>query len=278
LPGKSIYSRYQPGVTDELEQAGQKFWFVCSSGKLLLKVDVSGVRVPFLTDLTEVGISPIRTQYLGTLEGSPCYSAEADAAAVAPAGMAFLELRPLYSALDEDLFLLAGKALQIVAWDQTHQFCGRCGARTETLRGERAKKCPACGFTSYPRLAPAVIVGVVKEDRLLLARYARLKVKFHAILAGFVEPGETLEECVKREMAEEVGIRVKNIKYFGSQPWPFPNSLMIGFTADYESGEISVDGTEVSEADWYGVRNLPELPSGMSIARQIIDWFIETYS
>jgi NAD+ diphosphatase len=131
---------------------------------------------------------------------------------------------------------------------------------------------------SYPRLSPAVITAVLKDNKILLSHYAAFKGNMHTIIAGFVEPGETLEECIKREILEEVGIQVRNIKYFGSQPWPFPNSLMIGFTAEYESGEISVDRTEISEAGWYDVNSLPELPPKMSIAREIIDWFIQSNS
>jgi NAD+ diphosphatase len=165
-----------------------------------------------------------------------------------------------------------------VSWDQTHQYCGRCGTRTETLNGERSKKCPACGLLNYPRITPASITAVFKDNKILLTHNVAFRRNIHSLVAGFMEPGETLEECIHREIMEEVGLKVKNIKYFGSQPWPFPNSLMIGFTAEYDSGEIAVDGKEISEAAWYDADNLPELPSKMSIARQIIDWFVQTAS
>ena len=275
---ESIYKRYKPEVRGEPAKDNHRYWFIYSSNKLLVRVSNIEVSIPFLKDLAEIGIYPIRTQYLGTLQEIPCYSAEVSPELVAPTGTAFKDLRSLYGALDEDIFLLAGKAIQIVGWDQTHQYCGRCGSKTETLEGERAKKCRACGFTSYPRVTPAVIVGIIRENKILLARSSMIRANWHSILAGFVEPGETLEECVKREIAEEVGIQVKNIKYFGSQSWPFPNSLMIGFTAEYECGEIRLDGTEIAEANWYDVKNLPELPSKMSISRQIIDWFVKSFS
>ena len=226
-------------------------------------------------NLQVVNISPVRTQYLGMLQGRPCYSAEISPDTNAPEGLTFVDLRSLYGALDEDLFLLAGKAFQIVSWDQTHQFCGRCSSPTEEQPGERAKICPKCGFISYPRICPAVITAILKDDKILLAHAVAFKGNMHSLIAGFLEPGETLEECVQREITEEVGIKVKNIKYFSSQPWPFPNSMMIGFTAEYESGEIAVDGVEISEAGWFGVDNLPELPSEVSIARKIINWYIE---
>lgn len=273
---ESIYKSYQPDVPFESVKDDYGYWFVFSQNKLLTEPEEFGI--PCLKSLAEVNLAPVRTQYLGTLRGHPCYSAEVSPETVAPEGMSFRELRSLYGVLDEDIFLLAGRAIQTVRWDETHQYCGRCGHGTETLPGEMAKKCPACGFTSYPRISPAVITAVVRGNKILLSRYAAFRGNMHTINAGFVEPGETLEECIRREVLEEVGIRVRNIKYFGSQPWPFPNSLMIGFTAEYESGEISVDGKEIAEAGWYDVNNLPELPSKMSIARDIIDWFVESNS
>jgi len=273
---ESIYKRYQPAVTCELENDDYGYWFVFCSNRLLIITDECSV--PYVGSLAELDLSPVRTQYLGTLQGHPCYSAEVSPDTVAPEGMSFREMMSLYGVLDEDIFLLAGKAIQIMNWDQTHQYCGRCGHKTQTLQDERAKKCPVCGFMSYPRISPAVITAVLKDDKILLTHYAAFRGNMHTIIAGFVEPGETLEECVKREILEEVGIQVRNIKYFRSQPWPFPNSLMIGFTAEYESGEISVDEKEVSEAGWYDVNSLPELPPKMSIAREIIDWFIQSNS
>lgn len=276
MPRESIYRDYTPAIVPEPGSKGERgYWFVFCANRLLVKLD-EPPGILCIRSLAELNLSPIRTQYLGTLKGHPSYSAEVSPDTVAPEGMAFRELRSLYSALDEDIYLLAGRAIQIVNWDQTHQYCGRCGHKTETLQGERAKKCPVCGFTSYPRLSPAVITAVLKDDKILLLRNATFRGNMHSIIAGFVEPGETIEECIEREIFEEVGIRVKNIKYFGSQPWPFPNSLMIGFTAEYESGEISVDGKEILEAGWYDRHHLPELPPRMSIAREIIDWFIES--
>jgi NAD+ diphosphatase len=273
---ESIYKRYQPAVTSEPGNDCYVYWFIFSMNKLLIKNDELGI--PYSRSLKELNLSPLRMQYLGTLQEQPCYSAEVSPDTIAPEGMSFRELMSLYGVLDEDIYLLAGRAVQIVRWDQQHQYCGRCGHKTETLQGERAKKCPACGFISYPRLSPATITAVLKDNKILLTHYAAFRGNMHTIIAGFVEPGETLEECVKREIQEEVGIQVKNIKYFKSQPWPYPNSLMIGFTAEYESGEISVDNTEISEAAWYDLNSLPELPPKMSIAREIIDWFKQSNS
>jgi len=272
---ESIYKRYEPAVTPKNEVVDEIYWFAFCVNKMLVKVDNDNFCIPYLKDLQVVNISPVRTQYLGMLQGHPCYSAEISIDTNAPEGFDFIDLRSLYGNLDEDLFFLAGKAFQIISWDQTHQFCGRCGTTTQEQPGERAKICPKCGFISYPRICPAVITAILKEDKILLAHAKAFKGNIHSLIAGFLEPGETLEECVKREIMEEVSIKVKNIKYFDSQPWPFPNSMMIGFIAEYESGEIAVDGVEISEAGWFGVDNLPELPFEMSIARKIIDWYIK---
>jgi NAD+ diphosphatase len=268
-----------PVVKPDNGNGRQAYWFAFSSGRMLvLQSKDSRPAIPLLSGLPDVGLSAVRTQYLGTIEGKACYSAELPSDAVAPDGFAFRDMRSLYGALDEDLYLLAGRAMQIVAWDQTHQFCGRCGHATEYLATERGKKCPVCGFTSFPRLSPATITAVLKDDQILLTHYAVSRSNMYTIIAGFVEPGETLEECVRREVAEEAGVRVKNIRYFSSQPWPFPNSLMIGFIADYESGEPRADGVEIAQAGWFSADNMPDVPPRLSIAREIIDWFVNQHS
>lgn len=271
---ESIYKHYEPAVVNPNENYDKAYWFAFCGNKMLVKVDDDNYSIPCLNSLQDIAISPVRTQYLGSLQGCPCYSAELSQDTNNPDGTALIDLRSLYGTIDEAIFLLAGKAYQIVSWDQAHQFCGRCGSTTEEQPGERAKICPKCGFISYPRICPAVITAVLKDNKILLAHAKAFRGNLHSLIAGFLEPGETLEEGVKREILEEVSIKVKNIKYFGSQPWPYPNSLMIGFVAEYESGEIAVDGVEITEAGWFGVDNLPELPSQVSIARQIIDWYI----
>jgi len=269
---ESIYKRYIPAIGGAPADT-EACWFAFSKFKLL--VNDEGPAIPSARSMTEFGVSVIRTLYMGTLEGKPCYGAEISPDIEAPASMSFRDLRSAFAIMEEDLWLLAGRALQIVNWDQTHQFCGRCGQKTETMPNERAKRCPACGFISYPRLSPAVITAVFKDDKILLSHNATFPGRWHSISAGFVEPGETLEECVSREIREEVGIEVKNIKYFGSQPWPFPNSLMLGFTADWAGGDLVPDGEEITHADWFTADNMPEIPPKISIAREIIDWYLE---
>jgi NAD+ diphosphatase len=187
-----------------------------------------------------------------------------------------MDLRGLLGAIGEELFWIAGRANHLMDWERSHRFCGQCGHPTENKSDERAKRCPACGRVNYPRVSPAVIVAVINGDRILLARNKRFRGPFYSVLAGFVEPGETLEQCVEREIHEEVGLSVKNIRYFGSQPWPFPNSLMVGFIADYAGGSIIVDNSELMEAGWFSADSLPNLPSKISIARRLIDWFAST--
>lgn len=233
--------------------------------------------IPKVESLAEFGLAPLHTHYLGKLDGHPCFAAELPEHSVAPVGMGFRGLRTLFGLLDDLHFTIAGRAIQIVNWDQTHQFCGRCGVRTEPKRDERARVCPQCGHLSFPRLSPAVIVAVVKDSRILLAHAGHFPEGMYSVLAGFVEPGETLEESVQREVHEEVGLRLKKIRYFGSQPWPFPHSLMIAFTAEYAGGRITVDGVEIVDAQWFSVDKLPRIPGKISIARQLIDWFVRVH-
>jgi NAD+ diphosphatase len=275
---ESIYKRYIPAATPDEETNGSAYCFIFNQDKMLVKTTNSGIKVPYLRSLEELNIPPIRTQYFGTLQGHPCYSAEVVPQTNAPEEMIFRDLRSLYEDLEEDIFLLAGKAFQIVNWDKTHQFCGKCGTPTETMENEIAKICPECGFISFTRISPAVITAIIKDGEILLAKHLRTPGNMYGLIAGFLEAGETLKEAVEREIMEEVSLKVKNIEYFGSQPWPFPNSLMVGFTAEYESGEINVDGNELIDAAWFDANELPDIPSKMSISRELIDWYIENYS
>jgi len=250
------------------------WWFVFQESKLLVEEGPSGVNLPCLIHITEMGLAPLREHYLGRLDDRPCYAVEVAEGTMPPSGMAFEGLRQVYGCLDEGLFWIAARAVQIIDWDRTHQFCGRCGVPLRTKADERAKECPQCGLLHFPRLAPAIIVLVEQGNQLLLARSRHFMPGMYSVLAGFVEPGESLEETVAREVKEEVGIEIRDIKYFGSQPWPFPHSLMIGFTATYAGGEISRDDKEIEDARWFTVEKLPRIPGKISIARKLIDGFI----
>ena len=182
-------------------------------------------------------------------------------------------LRALFDLVPPEDFARAGLARQLLHWRRVHRFCGTCGSPLSRHPAERAMACSACGHTAYPRINPVVIALVHRGDRILLARKADGALPFWSLIAGFVEAHETLEAAVAREVAEEVGLRVKNIRYAASQPWPFPNNLMLGFAAEYAGGEIAPDGQEIAEAGWFGRDDLPPIPAPVSIARRLIDSF-----
>jgi len=269
------------------DSPGEGHWFVFRGDQLLVEMGPpdprpsddprvksrpSWARLPLRKNHNWLGDSALRTLYLGRLYGVDCWAAELPREAPVPAhGHSWEGLRTLFSVLDDAHFALAGRALQIVDWDRTHQFCGRCGARTEAKREERARVCPACKLSAYPRVAPATMMLVRRDDELLLGRSPHFPPGMYSALAGFVEPGESLEQCVQREVAEEVGVRVSNIRYFASQSWPFPHSLMIAFVCDWESGDIRPQEAEIEAANWFKVLQLPKLPSRISIARRLID-------
>jgi NAD+ diphosphatase len=207
--------------------------------------------------------------FLGLLDGRHCWAVDADAGDDRDD---FVDLRALWGSVDEPTWVLAGRAVQLVEWRRTHRFCGRCGTATVDAPGERARACPECGLLAYPRLAPAVIMLVERDDgRALLARNAMFPAGIFSCLSGFVEPGETLEHAVRREVHEEVGLEVGEVEFRGSQPWPFPHQLMVGFGAQYVAGEIEIDGQEIVEAEWFTREDAPVFPTNMSIAGRLIE-------
>ena len=226
--------------------------------------------LPCCTHPSELGLQATRTQYLGMLFGQPAFCAEV-AAPHTPPGMVWHGLRTLFGRFDEVLVGVASRASQIIEWDRTHQYCGRCGSATVVRSDERARACPSCRLTVYPRINPAIMVLITNGREILLARRPSAPNNRFSALAGFVEAGEALEQTVAREVREEVGVEVKNIRYFGSQSWPFPNSLMIAFTAEYAGGEVRPDGVEIAEARWFHPTELPNVPDRISISRWLID-------
>jgi NAD+ diphosphatase len=223
-------------------------------------------------DLEALGLDASRGHYLGDLDGQDLFSITLEGPPASPYEVR--SLRSLLGQVSDEAVGLAGRAVQIEAWADTHRFCGRCATPTVPSPGERSLRCPACDLTAYPRVAPAIIVLVRRGDEALLARSGRFPRPFFSTLAGFVEAGESLEETLAREVREEVGIEVTNLRYFGSQPWPFPHSLMVGFTADYAGGEIVVDGEEIAEARWFRATELPMVPPRTSIARRLIEAWV----
>ncbi|MEN9506632.1 MAG: pyrophosphatase [Actinomycetota bacterium] len=198
-----------------------------------------------------------------------------------PSFGAALDLYSYFGRASELEWAIAGRAVQVAEWARTHRFCGRCGTPTEPSANDRSMRCPACGLLAYPRLAPAMITLVTRgepgpDQEALLARGVQFRAPMYSCLAGFVEPGESLEQSVVREVREEVGVDVVNPRYWGSQPWPFPHSLMLGFRADWSSGEIVCDPAEILDAQWYRKDSLPSIPPRISIARKLIDaWLTE---
>ena len=184
-----------------------------------------------------------------------------------------VNLRGSYEYITQDEYKAAGKAYQILYWDQHSRFCPVCGTPTEQ-KTAIMKKCPSCAYEMYPPISTAIIVLIRRREEILLVHAHNFRGTFYGLVAGFLEPGETLEQCVQREVMEETGLKVKNITYFGNQPWPYPSGLMVGFIADYESGEIKLQKDELSAGAFYSKGNLPEIPRKLSIARKMIDWWL----
>ena len=214
--------------------------------------------------------APGSSLLIGEWHGLPCYATEIEQIPEHIPGELTL-LRPLYGLGGAEAFALAGRASQLMDWRRNHRFCGRCGTTTEMKSNEFAMSCPSCGLLAYPRISPAVMVLVSRGDDLLLARSPHFRPGMFSALAGFVEAGETIEQCAVREVREEVGVEIANLRYFRSQPWPFPDSLMIAFFADYTGGEITPDPSEIEAAGWFPRSALPPLPDEASIARHLID-------
>ncbi len=254
-------------------------WWFAFRGSELLVADASGstARVPGAAEwaaLKTSGWTGGELLAVGSLRGKAAWGLSLPPESSPPPGYSLLGLRGLWGKLDEETWRLAGRAVQLVEWDRNHRYCGRCATPTERQTGELSRTCPQCGLHHFPRIAPAVIVRIERGDEILLARSPHFAPGVYSTLAGFVEPGESLEETVLREVKEEVGVTVTRLRYFGSQPWPFPNSLMVGFVADYESGELALQPGEIEDAGWFTVDTLPALPAPLSIARALIDDFI----
>jgi NAD+ diphosphatase len=268
---------FYPGADYRIGDRHADRGLVFFEDRLVVSVDDRRLAIPPLRLLNALPAEGGSALHLGTLAGEVYIGWALRQAPALPDGLALTGLRGLYGQLDAPEFNLAGYALHLLRWMADHRHCGRCGRRLVPAAGERALLCPACRSPLYPQVAPAIIVAVTAGERLLLARSGRFpRKRMFSVIAGYVEPGETLEACVRREIHEEVGLRVRRIRYFGSQAWPFSGSLMVGFTAEHAGGDIRVDGREILEADWFAADGLPDIPGKISIARRLIDWFVET--
>ena len=264
---------FAPAVTPPDEIDGTVHWFVFRKRELLVTGEGA---LPTKEQLDAQPLGPERSLYLGRLGEAHCFAAQVAEAAAPPPGLAYRDLMSLFASLDPMMHALSGRAVQLIEWDRTHRFCGACAGRTEPSTLDRSRVCKECGLAQFPRLAPAIIVTVERGDEILLARSPHFPPGIFSTIAGFVEPGESAEEAVAREVHEEVGVEVGDIRYFSSQPWPFPNSLMLGYTAQWKSGEIEIDGVEIEDARWFRKDDMPvRFPGSISISQWLIDDFLE---
>lgn len=270
-------SRFIPAVVPPSEIHSPAYWFTFYQGQLLVRPTTDDNEIPRWLNFAESGLIPVRQHYLGTFDTIPCYVVEVKSTELLPkSDMLWIPLRAAITDLPYEFFVLAGCGAQILRWDSDHQYCGRCGTKMVLNPRERAKQCRPCKVMYYPRVAPAIIVLIYRGHQILLSRSPHFKVGMYSVQAGFVEVGESLEETVVREIREEVGLEIKNLRYFGSQPWPFPHSLMIAFVAEYASGELTVNTQELEDAGWFDIHQLPLLPVPASIARHLIEWFVNS--
>jgi NAD+ diphosphatase len=256
---------FEPAVQPPARVTEHAWCFAFLEGQLLLPEAETPALVPQPWSLFEP-LAPAR-HYLGRLDGLDCW---AFTLPEVPAGWRRLPLRAAMMAFGEPQMGVAGRAAQVLEWDRAHRFCGVCGTPTEHQSGERSRKCPRCGHTAYPRLSPAMMVLIHREGEVLLARSPHYVPGVYSALAGFVEPGESLEQCIHREVAEEVGVEVNDLRYYGSQNWPFPHSLMIAYTARWVRGEIVPQAGEIEDARWYPLDALPKIPPRFSISGHLI--------
>lgn len=254
-----------------------KYWFIfCKSDLLLEKLSDGTYTIPFsekppvevhpwthILNITPIGNNEVKTFNIDSpLTDNPCYE--------------MCGLRASYYKLPEELYLKAGKCQELLYWDHNTQFCGVCGAPMK-MHTDISKRCTACGKEVWPQLATAVIVLIYRGDEVLLVHARNFKSDFYGLVAGFVETGETLEQAVRREVMEETGLTIKNLTYWSSQPWPYPCGLMVGFYAEYESGEIHLQQSELSRGAWFHHDQLPTIPEKLSIARKLIDNWLKTF-
>ena len=254
---------------------GDSYVLIIKDSHVLVKSGSANAIFPYASDFNTDITKLERAEYLGICVGTPFYCLSFGDDITIPENTEFRNMWTLLFHIDESLMNTVFKAVHIVHWLGHSRFCGVCGNPTVKSDAERARVCKSCGSIIFPRISPAVILAIVWNDRLLLAHNKQFSEGQFSLIAGFIEPGETFEETAKREAFEETGIRIKNIKYFGSQPWPFPDSLMIGLTAEYDEGKITPDGTEIDKAEWFKVEDLPNFPGNVSIAGKLIDWFAQ---
>ena len=256
---KSIYEDYEIDFSDTY-RSDDAYYFIFNENRELYLDNEK-----LINDISDLNIN--FCLYIGKYKSKDCFVVNADF-------KKGFDLREVYE-FNKDLYLMGTKAVLVNDWYISHRYCGRCGTETQLDEKDMMLKCPECGQVHYPRIAPAIIVAIRKGDELLMAQHSYHETIRYALIAGFVEPGESIEEAVHREVQEEVGIKIKNLTYKKSQSWPFPNSLMLGFEAEYDSGDIKVDGNEIVKAKWFKKDEIVRYNSDISISDWLIQEFID---
>lgn len=265
---------FLPGINTDKGPTASDLLFIFHERTMLVRNTGQHLAAPTRGELADIPDGLIECRYIGTLDEASCYTAIAKEE-TAPEGYIFSDLRSVFFKGEAKLRPAVSTAALVRDWIVNTRYCGRCGTKTLPLEHEWCSSCPACGYGAYPRMSPAVIVAVLKEGKILLAHNRRFAGPFYSLIAGFVEPGESLESTVHREILEETGLEVKNLRYFSSQCWPFPDSLMVGFVAEHASGTITLND-ELAEAGWFDKNTIPQVPDRGPISRRIIDWYLET--
>ena len=255
----------------------KKYWFVFCKTDVMLEKNGDGTYTIPLSEECPITLKEWQTPHRITPmdDGTEVRTVSIDAPITNQERYEMCGLRPSFYKLSKELYLKAGKCQEILYWDKNTQFCGVCGAPMK-LHTDISKRCTNCGKEVWPQLATAIIVLIHRGDDVLLVHARNFKGDFYGLVAGFVETGETLEEAVRREVMEETGLTITNLRYFGSQPWPYPCGLMVGFNADYVSGEVHLQRSELSKRAWFNTSNLPKKKKKLSIARKLLDnWLNE---
>ena len=263
-----------PSVEAPENPSESDLFFIFHKREILAKITGENPATPTRREVSGVSDSLDSCIYIGALGDTHCYMGITGEPS-APEGLAYIDLRTGFIGSREELRPALSTAKLVKDWIINTKYCGRCGTKTTRHATEWGSCCPACGLTTYPRMSPAVIVAVIKEGKILLAHNRRFTAPVYSLIAGFVEAGESLESAVHREILEETGLVVKNVRYFSSQCWPFPDSLMVAYVAEYVSGDIVVND-ELVDAKWFDRDTMPEVPVRGPISRAVIDWYLET--
>lgn len=254
----------------QVENTKHAYWMIVSSDKILCTLEETNVVFSSWQELEFVHEYSGDVVQVGTYQDTPCYLIDTGSELIEQEQLEYIGLRSLLMKMRPEWFGIIARAWQVALFLRTHRYCGQCGSRVQNVEWELAMQCHQCGHRCYPRISPCIIVAIRDGDHILLAQGRHHKNEMYSTLAGFVESGESLEEAVHREVFEEVGVKVKNLEYFSSQPWPFPHSIMVGFLAEYAGGDIVVDEQEILTADWFKQDKLPLIPPTFSIAGQLI--------